>query len=143
MSVARPIALFLAFCLAACARAPDAQAIRDAVERGADAAQAHDPAPILALLADDFIGNDGLDKAQLKSELRGQFLVAKAIGVHVGAVTVDMQDDRATARFDAVVTDSSGRWIPDRAATLHFETGWRRERDGWLCVNAKWSGDSR
>lgn len=143
MSVAARI--FSVFALAAlacaCARTPDAQAIRDAITRGADAAQAHDPAPLLALLADDFIGNDELDKVQLKTQLRGQFVVAKAVGVHVGAVTVDVQGDRATARFDAVVTDTSGRWIPDRATTLHFETGWRRERGGWLCNNAHWTRD--
>ena len=46
-------------------------------------------------------------------------------------------------RFDAFVTDTSGRWIPDRAATLHFETGWRREGKRWLCINARWSNDSR
>lgn len=143
MMLVRPIAFLLALCVAACARTPDDQAIRASIENGVAAAQAHDASALTDVLADDFIGNDELDKPGLKSQLRGQFVVAKAIGVRVGPIDVEVNGDRATARFDAFVTDTSGRWIPDRAATLHFETGWRREGRSWLCNNAKWSGDSR
>ena len=143
MTIVRPIAFLFALVVAACARTPDDQAIRACVEKGVDAAQSHDAAALIDVLADDFIGNDEIDKAGLKSQLRGQFVVAKAVGVRVGPIDVEIDGDRATARFDAFVTDTSGRWIPDRAATLHFETGWRREGKRWLCNNAKWSGDSR
>jgi hypothetical protein len=61
--------------------------------------------------------------------------------VTIGAIEVDVQADRATASFDAGVTDSSGRWIPDRATTVHFVTGWRRSGGTWLCYNAKWTQD--
>jgi len=141
--VTRLFAIFLMLCLAACARTPDAQAIRESIDHAAAAAQAHDPAGLVDVLADDFIGNDGLAKADLKSQLRGQFIVAKAIGAHVGPIHVEVDGNRAVARFDAFVTDTSGRWIPDRATTLHFETGWRREGKRWLCNNAKWSSDPR
>ena len=143
MSVLRAIAFLLAVCVAACARTPDAQAIRESIENAAAAAQSHDAAALTDVLADDFIGNDEFDKAALKSRLRGQFVIAKAVGVRVGLIDVEVSGDRATARFDAFVTDTSGRWIPDRAATLHFETGWRREGKRWLCINARWSNDSR
>lgn len=143
MSMIRPVVFLLALCVAACARTPDDQAIRASIEKGVAAAQAHDASALTDMLADDFIGNDELDKPGLKSQLRGQFVVAKAIGVRVGPIDVEVNGDRATARFDAFVTDTSGRWIPDRATTLHFETGWRREGKSWLCNNAKWSGDSR
>ncbi len=143
MKQARPIAFLMALCMAACARTPDGQAIRESIEKGVAAAQAHDASALTDVLADDFIGNNELDKAGLKSQLRGQFVVAKAIGVRIGPVDVEVRGDRATARFEAFVTDTSGRWIPDRAATLHFETGWRRDGKSWLCNNANWSGDSR
>jgi len=143
MTAMRSIAFLFALCMAACARTPDDQAIRKSIENGAAAAQAHDASALTDMLADDFIGNDELDKAGLKSQLRGQFVVAKAIGVRVGPIDVEVNGDRATARFDAFVTDTSGRWIPDRAATLHFQTGWRRDGKYWLCNNAKWSSDAR
>ena len=143
MTAIRSVAFLFALCVGACARTPDDRAIRESIEKGVAAAQAHDASALIDVLADDFIGNDEFDRAGLKSQLRGQFVVAKAIGVRIGSIDVAVDGDRATARFDAFVTDSSGRWIPDRAATLHFETGWRRERGGWLCNNAHWSSDAR
>lgn len=129
--------------IAACARTPDDEAIRAAIAKGAEAAEAHRAGDLVDLVSSDFIGNDGLGRADLANLLRGRMLVANALGVHVGSVDVDVQGDRATARFDALVTDTSGRWIPDRAATLHFETGWRREGREWRCYNAQWSSDAR
>ena len=141
MTTNRAIAFLLALCVAACARTPDDQAIRESIEKGVAAAQAHDASALADVLADDFIGNDELDKPALKSQLRGQFVVAKAIGVRIGSIDVEVNGDRATARFDAFVTDTSGRWIPDRATTLHFETGWRRDGKHWFCNNARWTRD--
>jgi len=143
MSTIRPVAFLFALCVAACARTPDDRAIRESIEKGVAAAQAHDAAALIDALADDFIGNDELDKPALKSQLRGQFVVARAIGVRIGPIDVEVSGNRAAARFDAFVTDTSGRWIPDRAATLHFETGWRRDGKRWLCNHAKWSSESR
>ena len=130
-------------CLASCSRTPDDEAIRAAISRTAEAAQARRAGDVLDAVSDDFIGNDGIDRTELGNLLRGRMLVANALGVRVGSVDVDVQGGRAVARFDALVTDSSGRWIPDRAATLHFETGWRREGRQWRCYNAKWSSDAR
>lgn len=129
--------------LTGCSRPPDEQAIRTAIESGAAALQARDAGKLADLASDDFIGNDELDKAALGRYLRAQLLAANALTVRLGAVTVEVRGDRATADFDAFVTDSSGRWIPDRATTLHFRTGWRRSGRHWLCNHAKWSNDER
>lgn len=134
--------LFL-LCLASCSRTPDDEAIRAAITKTAEAVEARRAGDVLAAVSDDFVGNDGIDRTELGNLLRGQVLVANALGVRVSSVEVDARGDRAIARFDAFVTDSSGRWIPDRAATLHFETGWRREGREWRCYNAKWSSDAR
>jgi hypothetical protein len=125
----------------ACSRTPDNEAIRAAITAGAQAAAEHRGSELLDLASEDFIGNDELDRKQLANLVRAQLLGAGAIGVRIGAIDVDVQGDRAIARFEARVTDSSGRWIADRAATLHFETGWRREGRQWRCYNAKWAQD--
>ena len=52
MSVLRAIAFLLAVCVAACARTPDAQAIRESIENAAAAAQSHDAAALTDVLAD-------------------------------------------------------------------------------------------
>lgn len=125
----------------ACSRTPDDQAIRAAISAGAAAMEAHRGKDVLDLVSDDFIGNDGIDRAELGNLLRAHTLGANTIGVRIGSVAVEVQGDRAIARFDADVSDSSGRWIADRATTLHVETGWRRQGREWRCYNAKWTQD--
>jgi ketosteroid isomerase-like protein len=133
-----PIAL--AVLIAACAHTPDADAIRADVQAMAAAAEAQDKAGVLAHVADDFTGNDGeLDRAGLEQLLRARLLAGRSIGVSIGTVEVDVDGDRATVRFDATVTDGSGRWLPDHRAVLKMATGWRRERREWRCYNAQWS----
>lgn len=134
------IALLFLLCLS-CAHPPDAEAIRAAIASVATAVEGQRSADVLERISEDFIGNDGLDRAQLDRVLRMQMMAAKSIGVSVKGIQVDVQGDRATARFEANITDSSGRWIPDRASTLKFETGWRRESGKWRCYNAKWTQD--
>ncbi|MEO7326122.1 MAG: hypothetical protein ABIW82_14955 [Dokdonella sp.] len=132
------IALSFLLCLS-CAHQPGAEAIRDAIAGSAAAVEAHRNADLLERISEDFIGNDELDRAQLDRLLRMQMLGANSIGVSVSGIQVELQGDRATASLEANITDSSGRWIPDRAALLKFETGWRREGREWRCYNAKWT----
>lgn len=122
-----------------CSRRPDDEAIRAAISAGAASVEAHRGKEVLDLVTDDFVGNDGIDRAGLANLVRAQLLGANALGVRIGSVTVELHGDRAVAHFDADITDSSGRWIADRATTVHFETGWRREDGAWRCYNAKWS----
>ncbi len=125
----------------ACARQPDADAIRAAITEMADAAQARDSADLLARISDDFTANDGeVDRAQLANLLRAQLLGRGAISVSLGTIEVELSGDRATARFDATVKDPSGRWLDDHSKALQFVTGWRREHGTWRCYNANWSG---
>jgi ketosteroid isomerase-like protein len=137
------VLLLSSLLLVACSHPTDADAVREAIEACAAAAKAHDAGGLLSHVAEDFIGNDELDRAQLAQQLRAQLLLAKAVEARVGRAQVEVQGDRATARFEVQVTDSSGRWIADRAAVLTFETGWRREDGEWRCYNAKWSSDAR
>lgn len=135
--------LCLMLLLGACARPPDVEAVRATVERGAEAARKRDTSAIMKLVAEDFVGNDEFSRGMLRDQLRGRFAFAKSIGVRIGTIDVEVKGNRATARFAALVTDSSGRWLPERAETLQFITGWRREGRDWLCYNATWSSGSR
>jgi hypothetical protein len=132
------LALCFLLCLG-CTRTPDEQAIREAITAGSAAAKAKHAGKLLEIVSEDFIGNDSLDRKQLGDFLRLQLLGANALDATIGPITVEVQGDRATATFAAQVTDSSGRWIADRAATLQFETGWRREGGSSRCYNAHWT----
>jgi len=124
---------------AACAREPDADAVRGAIQAMAKAAEARSSSDVLERVAADFTGNGGeFDRAGLERMLRMRLLAGQAIGVSIGRIEVEFDGDRATARFPMTVADDSGRWLPDRRATLGVTTGWRRERCGWVCYNASW-----
>jgi hypothetical protein len=124
--------------LAACARQPDEEAIRATIVTIAEAAEARDGTDILEHVSADFTGNDGeFDRRKLADLLRMQ-LIAGSLGVHLGQVDVELSGARATARFDATLTDGSGRWIAERSAGFRFVTGWRREDGAWRCYNASW-----
>lgn len=137
------LVLLLCLLCVACARQPDAEAIRERIGQMAGAAEAKRAGDLLDGISDDFIGNGELDRAQLANLVRAQLLAGNAIGVDLGTIEVDVHGERATARFQATLTDGSGRWIPDRRATLDVETGWRREGGDWTCYNASWSNPAR
>ncbi len=133
------ISLVLVCMIAACARVPDADAIRATIGAMAAAAEARRSGDVLDHIAADFTGNGGeFDRAGLERMLRLRLLGGHDIGVSLDSIDVDVDGDRAIARFTMTVTDDSGRWIPDRRATLDVTTGWRREGHEWLCYNAGW-----
>jgi len=126
--------------LAACAGPPDAEAIRSAISAMATAAEARSSGGVLDHVDTDFVGNDGeVDRDGLQQLLRARLLAGRTIGVSIGTVEVEVDRDRATARFEATVTDGSGRWLPEHRAVLQIVTGWRRERGTWRCYNAHWN----
>jgi hypothetical protein len=133
------LTLLACLLLVACARPPDAEAIRARIAQMAGAAEAQRVGDVMEGISGDFIGNGELDRVQLANLVRAQLLGGNAVGVDLGAIEVDVHGERATARFTATLTDGSGRWIPDRRAMLDIETGWRREGDQWTCYNASWS----
>ncbi|MBO9663133.1 nuclear transport factor 2 family protein [Dokdonella sp.] len=134
------MAFVLLSTLAACARVPDAKAIRSTIQAMAAAAEARRTGEVLDHVAADFTGNGGeFDRSALERLLRARVLAAQSLGVSIGDVEVELDGSRAIARFDVTLTDGSGRWLPDRRAVLRMTTGWRREGRGWLCYNANWA----
>lgn len=138
----RFLLLLLLSWLPACTRVPDADAIRGTIQAMAAAAEAKRSGDVLDHIAADFTGNDGeFDRAGLERLLRARLLAGQAIGVSLGRIDVELDGNRATAHFAMTVTDDSGRWLPDRKATLDVTTGWRREGRDWRCYNARWTQD--
>lgn len=122
------------------AHQPDADVIRNSVAEIAHAVQSRQISGAMSLIADDFTGNDGdVDRTELSRLLRVQVLGRTGLTVSVGAIDVELAGDRSTARFDATLTDNSGRWLIDHRQVLHLVTGWRRDGGTWRCYNATWS----
>ena len=126
--------------LAACARTPDEQRIRNAITAMQQAAEAHQPRNFMAYVSADFTGEDGtVDRAGLGNILRFQVLRNEKVGVTLGPIDIELQDDRATAHVTATLTGGSGGLLPERGAIYSITSGWKRDGKDWLCYNASWA----
>ncbi|MEO8010154.1 MAG: nuclear transport factor 2 family protein [Dokdonella sp.] len=135
------ITLLLMSCLAvvACSRTPDEQRIRESIEQMQTAMQEKQPRDFMRTVADDFTGANGsVDREALHNLLRAQVIGNASIGVTLGPLQIDVQDQRATVRVTATFTGGNGRWIPQRGAVYAITSGWRKDDDEWVCVNAQW-----
>lgn len=119
-------------------QAPEA-AVRAQVEALQHAVDARDAGAVHALLADDFIGNDGLDKRGARQLAAGVFLRYRDVGARLGPVEVQTQGDAdATARFTVLATGGSGGFLPETGQVYAVQTGWRRVDGEWRLRSAQW-----
>ena len=127
--------------LALCAcRAPDAeQAVRARIADMQAAIDARDAGDVQALLAEDFVGNDGLDRRGARQLAAGVFLRHRDVAARPGPVEVEVRGERdAIARFTVMTTGGSGGLLPQRGQVYQVETGWRRVDGEWRLLNASW-----
>lgn len=125
--------------LAGCSHeAPEAH-VRGRVEALQSAIDARDVGAVHALLADDFIGNDGLDKQGARRLATGLFLRYRNVGLRLGPVDVRLRGDAdATVRFTVLATGGSGGLLPDSGQVYAVETGWRWIDGAWRLRSAQW-----
>jgi hypothetical protein len=130
----------LALAVAACSRPPDEARLRGTIESMRGAAEARRAASVLDPIAADFTGQNGeVDREGLARILKLEFLRNEAIGVALGPIAVEIDGDRATARFDMTLSDRSRRWLPSGSEIYAVVSGWRREGSGWVCYYATWT----
>ncbi|MBN6101656.1 hypothetical protein JR064_05700 [Xanthomonas sp. CFBP 8703] len=79
-----------------------------------------------------------MDRAALHNLLRAQFLANARIGVNTGPLSIALQGDDATVRFDAVVSGGDARALPERMQRYEVVTGWREQDGRWRLRHAQW-----
>ncbi len=135
--------LMLALALAlvsACGGTPPEQAVRAQVEALQAAIDARSAGKLADLLADDFVGNDGMDKRGAKQLAAGVFLQYKNVSARIGPVSVELRgDEDAIARFTVLATGGGGGLLPQDGQVYQVETGWHRDGGDWLLRSASWS----
>lgn len=136
-------ACFVVACalLGGCSAPPPEEALRAAVSELEAAIESRDAGALEDVLADDFAGPDGMDRAAAERLGRVTFLRQRDVGVALGPLDVALLDDHATVRFTAALTGGSGGWIPESGSVYRVETGWRRDGDDWLLTSARWERD--
>ncbi|MCI1729821.1 MAG: nuclear transport factor 2 family protein [Chiayiivirga sp.] len=125
--------------LAGCAREPAEQRLRGAIEQMQAAVLERRPGDFMQHVADDFVGNQGLDRAALHNLLRAQLLRNASVGATLGPLDVQLQGERATVKFSLVVTGGAGGLLPERAQGYAITSGWREVDGEWLLFLAEWS----
>lgn len=132
------ISLLLLVLASACSAPADEAALRAQIDAMALAVEARDADALLASVDDEFGGPEGMDRTGLRRYATLMLLRQQRVGVVIGPVEVQIQGDRASARFDALVTGAS-RFVPEGLEARRVETVWRRDDDEWRLVSADWS----
>lgn len=133
-------AMLLAIGPVACTRTPPEQALRerlDLLQRGIDA---RDADAVEALLAPDFIGNDGMDRRAARRMVAMLFLRYRDVGAQFGPLQIEIYGERrATVRFTAAATGGRGGLLPEDGQLYEVTTSWRMEDGDWLMASAEWT----
>ena len=141
--IGRLVCIALLLVLAGCSRSDPEQAVRAQLEVLQQAIDARDAGAVADLLAEDFIGNDGLDRHGAKQLAAAVFLRHREVGARLGPVTVELRGEgEAIARFSVLATGGSGGLLPEQGQVYQVETGWRLQDGDWKLLNASWTRSS-
>ena len=138
--ICRLACIGLLLVVSACSRSDPEQAVRAQVDALQQAIDARDAGAVEDLLAEDFIGNEGMDRRGAKQLAAGVFLRHREIGARLGPVTVELRGEReAIARFSVLATGGSGGLLPEQGQVYQVQTGWRLQDGDWKLLNASWT----
>ena len=133
------VAILAALLVSGCRKDDPEQAVRHRVEAMQQAIDARDAGDVEALLAEDFIGNDGLDRRGARQLAAGMFLRYRDAGARIGPVSVELRgESEAVARFSVLATAGNGGLLPEQGQVYQVETGWRLVDGEWRLLNASW-----
>lgn len=135
----RMLACLLLACLAACSSTAPEQRLRERIAAMQAAIQAGRAGDFMAAVAEDFVGEGGMDRRQLRGMIAAQLLRQKEIGVSVVSMDVRMLpgERQAEVELDVLLTGGAG-FLPDRASTHHIHSGWNDGDKGWQVISADW-----
>lgn len=137
-SVAGLLLCLLPVMLAGCSRTPPEQALREQVAALQAAIEEKRSDALSEILADDFVGEGGLDRAGARRLAMLHFMRNAEVGLQVGPLDVAISDDHATVRCTVLLTGGTGRLLPQSGRLYEVETGWRRAGDDWRMTSANW-----
>ena len=130
---------WLVLLLGACSVSDREQQLRQQIRALQEAIDRRDVGDVEALLADDFVGNEGMDRRGARQLAAAVFLRHREVAARIGQVTVELRgQDDAVARFQVLATGGSGGLLPERGQAYQVETGWRLIDGEWKLRNASW-----
>jgi len=131
-------ALLAPVLLAGCRRESAEEALRADIAAMQAAIEARDASGVAAFLADDFVGNDGLDRSGARRLAALYFLRNADVGVATGPLDIQLQEGHATVRTTVILTGGQGGLLPERGRMRPVTSGWRREGGDWKMTSLAW-----
>lgn len=122
-----------------CRRTPPEQALRRDLSALQAAIETRDAGELRGFLAEDFIGNDGLDREGVRRLASLHFMRNNQVGVTVGPLDVEVQGKHATVRSTVVLTGGSRGLLPESGSIYEVRSGWRMEGDAWRMTSLAWT----
>ena len=142
MSPLRHALAFLAIAVlavvAACSQTPPETRLRGEMATVEAALESRDAGALREVLADDFVGPDGLDRAGAVPLAQAMFLRYRNVDVVIGPLNITLQNEFPTVRFSAAPRGGSGGVLPQSAQVYEVETGWRIIDGDWRMTSARW-----
>lgn len=133
------LAVLLLLAGAACARTDPEDRLRERVAELHAALESREVAAMQHVLADDFVGNDGLDRRQARALASMLMSRYRSVSVTFGPIDVRLQPPaNATATFHALTTAGGEGLLPQRVQAYDVETAWREDGGEWVLYHAKW-----
>ena len=130
---------WLVLLLGACSVSDREQQLRQQISALQEAIDRRDVGDVEALLADDFVGNEGMDRRGARQLAAAVFLRHREVAARIGPVEVELRgQDDAVARFPVLATGGSGGLLPESGQAYQVETGWRLIDGEWKLRNASW-----
>ena len=134
------ITLFLVFgLLPGCSEPPsDETRLRQAIAAMEKAAEAKEVRPILAFLADDFLGNKVYRKANIGGMLLLHFRQNQHIHVYLHIVELNIKGEQAKIQCQIVLAGRDEKVMPKRGRILVIDSDWQKREGEWRVVKASW-----
>lgn len=124
--------------VAGCAKDDATTALRRQAERAVAGVSERDHGEIMAVLADDFGGPDGMDREAASRMARLYFLRFRDVSLLPGPLDVTVSEARGSVSFVAVLAGGHGGLLPEQAQAWRVTTGWRRDDGNWRIIAAEW-----
>jgi hypothetical protein len=129
------------FCLvllsAACSKPDDVTLIDNAIDAIEEGVEQNSMGRVLERLADDFRGNDGLGRREVRSLMFYYFRRYPSITVLTSNRDIRVQGERADVTLDALLLGGKGL-LPERGRRYALSMRWHKQGDEWLLARINW-----
>ncbi|MEM7280695.1 MAG: hypothetical protein AAF438_03540 [Pseudomonadota bacterium] len=132
--------LLLSLLLTACAKPPAEEIIREHMDGIQQAVEAKKSRDVLQFLKEDFLGNNHVDKLEVRRILVAQFLRHNNISVVFSSLDVEYRPElpyRATMTGLVAVTGAENL-LPDDGRLLSIDGTWGLVEDEWRLETLNW-----